>query len=853
MFQQRGFNMRLFRLMWGLALLISLEGCQSSSFFGGRFDDFTAYYNRFYNAQEAFRQGIKGIERSNQDINRDEYMPLFVGRENAGAGSFEKVIKKSADMLRAHPKSKWADDAILLIGKSYFYQGEFIGAEQKFSEIIRSSGTLEDEARFWMARTLISSKSYDRASEFLKESIALPDVKTKWRARMQLALGELFVRQKQWAQAAQNLDEGLRQISDPELAAKGHFLLGQVYETLGDFPKAARAYHAVPSYKPAYELIFAALINEAEVNGLHIRPDLGLNIIRRLVRDDKYVKERGQIRLLEARILARQNKVQQAYGIFDDLLYNPQSNGASVKGKVHYALGQMFRDQLRNYRRAGAHFDTAATNLRINPMEETKLLTPQAITNAGALSATFKSLNAANGRIQVIDSLLWVAGLKRATFDSLINVARVQQERIQRARQEEAERRQAEQRFNSNQQQRVSNSGSFGGRYGDNQPGGFLGHQDPIRVQEGKNTFKQRWGDRPLAPNWRRKAAIGAVSVSSSRADSLRNANRGGNSTTSRGGDVVIDTTAVPRTLVARQKLVNERAALRYDLGNILFLQMSLPDSASVWYRKVIEEEKDQPISQRAYFALAEVQLAVQDSLTAKRLYEYIVSTYPESDFATRARERLGIAAIKSSMNDSLALAEQTYQQAYRYWEADQYQLALTELLRLASDYPSPKIAPRALLAAGQVYSAWAKTGEVPLFEPWPAAVHPPEMPTDSVKTTIKHLPEPLTLENVYAMVADKFATSPYGKQAGLLKNALKDFKPKPPQPETKPATETPAAGETGTVTTTENPPATPPANGIPLPTGQPTSGNPSPQGTVPPVAPPGTPPPKVNPRKDDQ
>lgn len=777
------------RRYWFLILFLFASfgaGCKPPAFLSNRFQDFTAYYNRFYNAQEAFREGLKNMERSNDIVNRDEYMRLFIGAEGPSGGNFEKVIKKSADLLRTYPRSKWADDAILLIGKSYFYQGEYLGAEQKFNEVIQTPNTpLRDEARFWLARTLISAKSYDRALELLKESLQIKDLKPKWGAYMQLAMGELFVRQKDWNNASEALEKGLARSTERELSAKAMYLLGQVYETQQAWAKAASAYRKVPQYRPSYELIYAAQISEAEVAGLNIRPDLGMAVIRKLVRDDKFIKERAEILLLQGRIMAKMGQTREAYLLFDDLLYNPSRNANNVKGKIHYAMASMYRDQLRNYRRAGAHFDTAATSLRTGIGEEARLRLPKAITDAARQAATYKSFNKSATRSIEIDSLMWVSQLNRKSFDSLLAVVRVRKQKEQAALQAEAERRRAESQFTTSQQQRTNNT-SFG-RPGESQPGGFLGHLDPVRVQEGKNNFKQRWGDRPLAPNWRRKAAIGNIAdASGAKQDSLRAAEKARLLASAQKGEVQIDTSAVPRTAEARKKLLEERAQMRYDVGNILFLSINLPDSAAVWYRKVIDEDRSSLVAQRAYFALAEVQQALKDTTSAVRLYRFIVDEYPESDFAVRARERLRLPVADYSATDTLAIAEKAYQKAYNSWEKGSHKVAISDLLALVQQYPKTPVTPKALLAAGQIYTEWASREKIDLYATWPIELKKEEpIPPDSAaqtkpNTAKKPIPDPLTLEALYQNLAVQYATSPYGMQAQRLGKALTELKPVP-------------------------------------------------------------------------
>ena len=226
-----------------LAVLV-LSGC--GRLLGSRYDNFTAYYNTFYNAKTKYDEGIEnlGIGTEKETIDRNLYLSLFgeVGRTQAQP--FEEAIQKSADVLRDHPDSKWVDDALLLIGKSYFYQRNWAGAEQKFREVIAMDSKLADEARFWLARALIAAGPlrYEDAAAHLTESLAREDLSRRWEPKLHLAMAELHVKRQAWDNAAAELEAGLENVRDNDLAARAQFLLGQVYETLGRYDDAILAY-----------------------------------------------------------------------------------------------------------------------------------------------------------------------------------------------------------------------------------------------------------------------------------------------------------------------------------------------------------------------------------------------------------------------------------------------------------------------------------------------------------------------------------------------------------------------------------------------------------------------------------
>ncbi|MDX1420955.1 MAG: tetratricopeptide repeat protein, partial [Rubricoccaceae bacterium] len=386
----------------GLSLLLLLAtvatGCRQGTFFGERYNNFRAYYNTFYNARKAFEEGEEQLVRLDERIDRSRFLPVFadVPSEGGGAraggtgGPFQSAIDKSADLLRERPDSKWADDALLLIGRSYFYQRNLVGAEAKFRETIaaaeeRGQGELTDEARYWLGRTLAAQERYEEAVSVIEEGLAREGLARRWRARMQLALAEQYVQQREWAAAAEALRAGLDDLRDADLAGRASFLLGQVLEAGGDVDGAAEAYRAVERYRPYYELLYAAQLSRARVLGLDAgRHDEALALIRRMRRDDKNFQNRAEVELTYARLLAAAGRHDEARDRFEALLYEIEEGeefaGVSVpRSETHYYYGAFYRDRLDDYVRAAAYLDTAATGLRTDPGREA-LVTRAALT-----------------------------------------------------------------------------------------------------------------------------------------------------------------------------------------------------------------------------------------------------------------------------------------------------------------------------------------------------------------------------------------------------------------------------------------------------------------------------------------
>ncbi len=734
-----------YRVKTGIVFLLLIligSGCKTPDFIGRPYGNFTAYYNGFYNAERVFEVGIKNLNRTNQVVDRNHYLPLFVKTTGASASrEFEDAVLKSADLLREHPDSKWVDDALLLIGKSYYYQENYVGSTQKFREVIELESKLEDEGRFWLARSLITSGAFESALDELNVAITREDLNRRWASQYQLLLAGLNVQQDNWEATATYLTDAIPDIKDKDLAARAQFLLGQVSETLGRYEDAVAAFEGVREFRPIYELDYAARFSAIRVDGMYVDPEGAIDEARKMERDDKNFDNLAEMRFLRARIMQNAGREDESFDMYEELLTVPEiiSGASKVKGRVHYALGELYRDIDRNYMMAAAHFDTAAGNLGISvsARNSTRVgtaagantqFTPEAITDATDLRDNYSKYARVFRDIARYDSLLWLGSLPQEDYDAkILELRQKEKERLEERRRILEERQRAQAFRGTGGLNDLSlNRGLPEGKIiptlddPSGTAGGFLFHEDPIRAQEGRIAFQEIWGDRPLAPNWRRSAALSSVSFNQDQT-SLEDAAL---ELEELNANVLpdINDSAVPRDSVDQVIMRASRAISRYELGNVLFLGMVLPDSAIVWYRKVIEEDGEEPVAQRALYALAEVQQALGDLQAAERLYQDILASFPDSDFSDGVRERLGIEIDDSVARDSTELAVEAFELVLGFGDADPI-LSINAMLGVAVDWVDYEESSRALFAVGNLHLIMADADSAAIFAPLPLEI----------------------------------------------------------------------------------------------------------------------------------
>jgi len=739
-----------------VTLSILLAGCGGTSFVGRQYDNFTAYYNKFHNAEKAFDEASTSIKESQRPVDRSAYLSVFFVPTSGGDNAaFEEVIQKSADILREHPNSKWVDDALLLIGKSYFFEGNYVGAAQKFREVIALEGEREGEAHFWLARTLVATERFSEAAEALRNGLNDEDFGT-WTARMYLVRGDLLSKQEQWEEAVPALRRGLRGELPDEVGARAAFLLGQIHETLDQPSQARAAYRHVLEYDPPYELDFAARLSEIELQGAHGNATKALERLEELESDDKNFDMRGEMAVLRAQIYREQGELDRARRTLTSMLYSSDRPTGDSRGQLHYALANLYRDGYDDFSRAAAHFDTASTSVgaAAGPGNTDVRRLPDAPTDASVQAERYRRLAERASEVARLDSLLRLGRMDDQEFRTFVAELREERRAAQKERQEEADAAQRSQRFGGGRRSVSAQKRGPAAANTRTSDAGFLFHQDPARVQQGRREFERTWGERPRVDNWRRRTAIRSQeTASTAQNDGQPTADRQGeDSAAEPAAAPSLDLSAIPRDSASQAEMEAERAVARYEFANSLFLAAGRPDSAATWYRRIVRENSEHRVARRAMYALAEAQRAKGDTTAAQDTYRRLLNRYPESNLAARARERLAGRSAPQSAKQS-ALADSAYARAYRLWKTGRVDRALHSMLQVADQYPGTTTAPRALLAGSVIYWRMLNgSGESPISDsletrlaafgsPDSVRVSSPERSPDRTDTSVPPVP----------------------------------------------------------------------------------------------------------------
>jgi tetratricopeptide (TPR) repeat protein len=150
-------------------------------FMGNRIENFSAYFNKFFEAKQDFDEAM------------EEYRTSFISTYNRRLDSLgitppitssvkeklDRSIERASKIIQFHKSSKYIDDAVLIIGKAYYFETDYINAERKFNEFLLrlSSSELTDEALLYLARTKIKTGRQEEGTKIFKQLIDESDNK----------------------------------------------------------------------------------------------------------------------------------------------------------------------------------------------------------------------------------------------------------------------------------------------------------------------------------------------------------------------------------------------------------------------------------------------------------------------------------------------------------------------------------------------------------------------------------------------------------------------------------------------------------------------------------------------------
>jgi tetratricopeptide (TPR) repeat protein len=297
-----------------------------------------AYFNTFYNAQNYYREGKKSITHDTLKVS-SEY--------------FDKTIEKSIMVIVKHPNCRWVDDALFLMGSSYYYMGDYPRAHEKLDFLILNypESHFYDDALYYKGLTYFKQDKLAQAVISLKEAME----SKYYRKKSMIALCYVYYKDGNYASltemAQRLLDESLNNTEKREVLG----LLAEAQFNQKLYHEALNSYHNLLS-----------ITREEEA-----KHDLKLNIAMTYLEIDEYEKCRNflageyesEFRILLADLNIKTDNIEEAMEIYHEVTQIDFSDYAT---QAYYKLAELYENE-DSLERAISYYDSS---LNISPTSE---------------------------------------------------------------------------------------------------------------------------------------------------------------------------------------------------------------------------------------------------------------------------------------------------------------------------------------------------------------------------------------------------------------------------------------------------------------------------------------------------
>ncbi|MGH7599599.1 MAG: tetratricopeptide repeat protein [bacterium] len=387
------------------ATIFALQGCG-------------AYFNTFYNTKKLYKEALEEQKRRGAD-NKPTSTEIQ---------KYDKAIEKGSKLLQLHPKSRYVDDTLLLLGECFFYKQEYLKAQRKFQELITifpKSG-LVPRAQIWLAKTSIELNDYAGAELALNE-LQEREKKGDLANQAQYFLGEIYFRQERLPEAAKALEIAARKLGDEKMRGAAYMRLGECYVALQQYDLAAAALRRAGAFaKNEGDFKFRARLEYADALKNDRRLDEALNVLNGMLKEFSTHRDLPLVKLEIADCTRLRGKIETAIKQYSDIIENHQRTDASAA--AFFALGEIHERYNGDYGKAKECYD----NVRRESARSDKVT--EAASRSKALGeliklketiATLERQRVALARGQTDSSPLAVAAQGRASSTSQRSISHV--------------------------------------------------------------------------------------------------------------------------------------------------------------------------------------------------------------------------------------------------------------------------------------------------------------------------------------------------------------------------------------------------------------------------------------------
>ena len=724
---------------------------------------FTSYYNTLFNSKDALETELRNRDQAHKDNFHAPYIRLLTYDEQPlgtefgsdalfadggpavpqmqnnspqkGASTLQiseakalKAISKYSVMKKGEEKNKMMFDAHILLAQSRLYMNKPLQALEALNYIFSNMKNDKriDLARVYQGLAYTKIKDYYRANEtFL--ALKNSDLKKDYEKLLTVYYSEMLLESGKKEEAVAELEDAFNVNKNRQLRSRIAFLRGQVLANLGKNEDARESFTTAYKYANDFEFEVKSQVEIAKTfNGKDDDYEGARKYLENISKKGTYASRKNEFYYALGLMANKAGKQDEAQEFFRKALAEKVSD-PQVRGLTFYEIGKSHFDK-NDYLAAGAYYDSALAVMDYEPSKKELAL----------LSKNIKDVVANYYLIRKNDSILALTKMSEperiAYFGKHIETIKAKETK------EEAERKREERSkgfdtgdYSANSVFANNDAGfqDFSSNAG--KSGFYFANQST--VSKGQNTFKQVWGDRALADNWRVSNRMSTIEDAKNLAmgvDNVQNPRRFE-------PDYYIE--QIPTGTEEINALKKDRDTASLGLGRMYNAYFSNKPLATKTLYDLVDNKPEDDIKLQALYQIFAMNYEDNPS-ASERAKNMILSDFPYTSYAEFVKNPKSNAFLKSTPE-----VEGAYKQAYDLFAQEKFEDSKTVIAQTIEKYPKDALVPKfALLNAFNTGKTAGK--EIMILQLEQIALNYSKTPEgEKAKEMLNYLKSDLTME----------------------------------------------------------------------------------------------------------
>lgn len=626
-------------------------------YMGNRAEEFGTFFNKFYQALVDYDEALTDYRASTISAynKRLDSLNIIPPISSGAKEKLNKVLERCSKIIQYNKSTRFLDDAVLLIGKSYFYMGEYLQAERKFNEFLSklTKSNLYDEAILYLGKTKLKlGKNADAEVIFSNLFKSTQDNEIKSEITQDLAL--LSISKNNYQDAIEYFGKSIELTKDKEKKAEKQFILAKIYSKFK--PEVAYIeFRKSNDLTSDFDLLFYSKLNEAKSLNEIGKTNDAYEILDRLnskYRD--YPELKQQVELEIANTFYYQKKYKEARLKYFEVIVDYA--GSKSAADAYYHLAYFCENEKNDYLYAYVNYK-------------------KVIETSGA--SDFVGISAK--RTVTLDKYFSLQAIINDTTKIVYpeNEPDFIEYKEKREKEKGVEHKENEPKGNEN----LNPTGPKGGGVKQNEA--VLDSLENIKesgLNDSNIVLKKEVKDsleiKTLTDSLKKENLVKKLSPE----DSLL-------------------------LLIHKEdsiKMVKEIGKIDayFQISELFLYELGREDSALFYLDKIIVDSINPDRTAKAMYSVATIYKNRNEDAKAKDYYEKIILQYPKTTFANESRKQLGLPVLEFTVDSS----EIFFKSAERNIVNNKYESALNDLRNVIYKYPSDSFYVKSLYSLGWIY-----------------------------------------------------------------------------------------------------------------------------------------------------